>query len=335
MNIYDIAKISGVSIATVSRVINGSQGVTENTRLKVLDAIKSTGYRPSHIAKSLSKSKSHVVGVMMPGVNHYFSQRIDGILKVLRDKGYSLMITTNDPKRHSTLEDMANFNLLFEKRVDGIIFFPTFVEDKHVKKINELSQKMSIVITDMEIEGVDLNYVLQDSTEPTKEVMAYLISLGHQHIGFINGLDYDVEHNERLKIYWSMLKEAGIEPSLDDILQGGYSIESGYEKMKAYLQAHDRTKLPTAFVSANDNMAIGAMRAIQEVGLQIPKDMAVIGYDDIDFSKYTTPPLSTVRIDQFKMGEQAAQILIEDIEYGERPYEKWIANYELIVREST
>ncbi len=333
MNIYDIAKMADVSIATVSRVMNERPGVSEKARKKVLKVIEETNFRPNQIAKSLTNQKTNIIGIVMPGVNNYFSDRIDAINKVCKQRGYSLMITANYKDSNSTEEDIDNFNLLFEKRVDGIIYFPTNVMQEHIDTIKRIRKKLPIVITDKEVEGVKLPCVIQDFIKPTREVMRYLIQTGHKRIAFINGLSYDLPNNERLHIYEKELEKAGIVVDQDLVEEGAYSVEAGYFAM---LNILDRTEdKPTAVFAGNDHMAIGAIKALKEKGYKLPEDVAVVGYDDIEFAKYVSPSLTTIRVNQYTMGKLAATMVIDLIEGHLNDYHKMTMDYEFILRDST
>lgn len=333
MNIYDIAKMADVSIATVSRVMNNRPGVSDKARSKVMKVVEETNFRPNQIAKSLTNQKTNVIGIVMPGINNYFSDRIDAINKVCKQRGYSLMITANYKDSNSTEEDIDNFNLLFEKRVDGIIYFPTNVMKEHIEVIQRIRKKIPVVITDKEIEALKLPCVLQDFVRPAKEVMKYLIQKGHTRIAFIHGLSYDLPNVERKKVYQQALTVAGIELDEQLIEEGAYSVESGYHAMNTILERTSNN--PTAVFAGNDHMAIGAIKALREKGYDVPSDVAVVGYDDIEFAKYVNPSLTTIRVNQYNMGKLAATMVIDLVEGHINEYHKMTMDYEFILRDST
>lgn len=315
MNIYDIAKLSGVSIATVSRVINNKPGVSEKAKARVLKTIEDHNFIPSQLAKSLANNKTYVIGIVMPGINYYYGHRIDAIHEVASEHGYSLMIMANHREANIIDEDIKNFNLLIEKRVDGIIYFPTHVSQEHYELLKRIQHNMPMVITDREIMDVDVPYVLQDAGEPTRKITEHLLSLGHQVIGYINGLSYDTVNNERFDSFRNTMVASGRGFQEHLVEVGDFSLESGYRAMKSLLwKRSDNMERPmTAVFASNDNMAIGAMRAIIDSGLRVPEDISVVGYDGIDYGQFSNPKLTTVKVDQYKVGEMAAQTLVDTI----------------------
>lgn len=332
MNIYDIAQLSGVSIATVSRVLNNKPGVSEESRNRVLAAVDETNFIPNQLAKSLANKKSYVIGIVMPGINNYFSQRIDAIHKVCKDEGYSLMITANYRNTNSIEDDIGNFNLLIEKRVDGIIYFPTHVSEAHIELLKRLKGTVPMVVTDSEIDEVNIPCVVQESTKPTEEIMHYLINGGHRSIGFINGLSYDKVNNKRYETFRSCLKDSGIEFDESFLEVGNFSLESGYQGMNRLLyKMKEEGKALTAVFAANDNMAMGAIRAINDASLKVPEDISVIGYDGIEFGQYYCPTLTTVRINQYKIGQMAAESIMEQIEHKQVKNRKVVMDYEVLI----
>ena len=333
MNIYDIAKMADVSIATVSRVINNKPGVSDKAKAKVMAVLGETGFRPNEIAKSLTRQKTNVIGLVMPGVSNYFSDRIDAINKVCKQRGYSLMITANYKDSNSTQEDVDNFNLLFEKRVDGIIYFPTNVMQEHIQVINRIREQVPVVVTDKELEGITLPCVVQDFSKPMREVMNLLIRQGHERIAFINGLSYDKPNDERQRIYISALEKAGIGFRDGLVREGAYSVEAGQAAMTSILESSKEK--PTAVVTANDLMAIGAMNVLRAQGLRIPQDMTVVGYDDIEIARYLTPALTTVRVNQYDMGKIAATMVIDLVEGNINEGHKVVMDHELILRDTS
>jgi DNA-binding LacI/PurR family transcriptional regulator len=217
--------------------------------------------------------------------------------------------------------------------VDGIIYFPTNVMQEHIDVIKRIRKKMPVVITDKEIRDLRLPCVIQDFISPTQKVVEYFIQKKHEKIAFIKGSSYDRSNAARLNAYRTSLEEAGLTYDDDLVAEGAYSVDSGYEAMKEIiLRCKD---MPTAVFAANDHMAIGAMKALKEKSVKIPTKIEVIGYDDIEFAKYVTPSLSTVRVDQYVMGKLAATMLIDLIEGDLKDHHEMTMGFEFIHREST
>jgi len=336
MNIYDIAKLSGVSIATVSRVLNNKPGVSIEARNSVMSVVEKNNFIPNQLAKSLANKKSYVVGIVMPGINHYFSHRVDAINKVLKEEGYSLMITANYKDYNSIDDDIWNFNLLIEKRVDGIIYFPTHVSEKHIELLHRIEKKIPIVVTDSEIDGIGISSVIQDSYTSTLELMNYLIKGGHHTIGFINGLSYDKVNLGRFNAYRDSLEASDIFFDEKLVVYGHYSLESGYSSMKKLLEQQlDKDDKITAVFAANDSMAMGAINYLHEIGLRVPEDISVVGYDGIEFGQFFIPSLTTIRYNQYLMGQKAAEVLIDQIEKRTTKRTVTSMEYELIIGKSS
>lgn len=333
MNIYDIAKLSGVSIATVSRVLNNKKGVSDSAKARVLKTVEEHNFIPNQLAKSLANNKSYVIGIVMPGINHYFSNRIDAIHKICKEQGYSLMITANYKESNIIEEDIKNFNLLIEKRVDGIIYFPTHVSEEHYALLERIQKSIPMVITDRIIDGVDVPYVIQDAVEPTLKMTKYLLDCGHRVIGYINGLSFDQVNNDRFETFRSQMMNSGIGFNENLVEVGDFSLESGYRAMKSLLwKRADNMKYPmTAVFASNDTMAIGAIKAIYDSGLKVPEDISVVGYDGLDYGQYYSPSLTTVKVNQYALGEWAATTVLELINKQEVSMFKRVMDYELII----
>lgn len=331
MNIYDIAKLSGVSIATVSRVLNNKSGVSENARNKVLSVVEETDFVPNQLAISLANQKSNVIGLVMPGINDYFSNRIDAINKVCKEHGYSLMITSNYKDTNCIEDDLDNFNLLIEKRVDGIIYFPTHVSIPHKAFLKKIENRIPIVVTDSHIDDINMTSVIQDAMTAASEMMRYLIDGNHRNIGYINGLSYDKVNNWRFIAYKTQLEKAGIKYRDELVVEGNFSFESGYTCMKKLLK---QVKL-TAVFAANDKMAMGAIKAVVDAGLKVPEDISIVGYDGIEYGQFYNPSLTTIRVNQNELGRRAAEALIKQIENKGTPVRKIVMDYDFVLGDSS
>lgn len=205
--------------------------------------------------------------------------------------------------------------------------------DEHKEVIKRINKKVPIVITDKEIEDLSLPCVIQDFINPTKELMGHLIGAGHKRIGFIKGLSYDLPNTERQNVYERALHEAGL-PVVEELIEeSAYSVQAGYDSMLNIMKRV--SEVPSAVLVGNDHMAIGAIKALKENGYQVPGDVSVVGYDDIEFAKYVSPSLTTIKVDQYAMGKIAATMVIDLIEGHIKSDLKMTMDYKMIIREST
>lgn len=323
--------MTGVSIATVSRVLNNKPGVNEALRKKIQSVIDETGFRPNRLARELTNKKTNVIGVVVPGIDSFFGPRLDAINQVCSSEGYSIMITGNLCSKDWIKKEVDNLNLLYEKQVDGIIYFASKVTEKHLEILKYISKKTPIIVIDKNIDELDLPCIIQDDYHGAKKALQHLINNGHKKIAFIKGNCNDASI-ERTKAYMDLVKDNKIELNENYIRQGDYSIKSGYAQMSELLDTV--TDIPTAVFASNDNMAIGAMKAIQERGFKIPDDISVIGFDDIEISGYVYPSLTTVKQDHHELGRQAAKTIIDIIENKCECIKKITLDQKLILRNS-
>ncbi len=336
----DIAESVGVTPMTVSRVINESGYVSDETREKVLQAVKEMNYRRNGFARNLKRQFTETVGLVLGDIsNPYSTELARAVRETLINKGFNLFICISE---HSAKEDIVAFESLANHSVDGIIVATRSNEggDKYLKGIVESNIPVVVIGRDFQHEYVD--FVSPDNLKGGFEATQHLIDLGHKRIGFIGASLKGGSSLKRLQGYLKALKQHDIE--IDErLITGrdedvsevpGYSTEEiGFEGMKRLLSLLNP---PTAVFARNDFTAIGAMSAIKEAGLNIPEDIAIVGFDDISLAMRTSPPLTTVRQQMRLEGQLAAEMLLERIEGKEkRSRRERILNCELIVREST
>ncbi len=336
----DIADSVGVASMTVSRVINGTGYVSEETREKVLKAANELNYRRNGLARNLKRQFTETVGLVLGDIsNPYSTELARAVRKTLLDRGFSLFICISE---HSAKEDIVAFESLVNHSVDGIIIATRSNDggDKYLRGIVESNVPVVVIGRDFQHEDVD--FVSPDNLKGGFEATQHLIDLGHRRIGFIGANLKGGSSLKRLQGYLSALKKHNIE--IDERLVTGrnedvsevpgYSTEEiGFEGMNRLLSLPDP---PTAVFARNDFTAIGAMSAINDAGLRIPEDIAIVGFDDISLAIRTSPPLTTVRQPMRLEGQLAAEMLLERIESSEKiSRRERILNCELIVREST
>ncbi len=325
--ILDIARKANVSITTVSRVINNSpHKVNPITREKVLRVIKELDYRPNAIAKSLINKKTMSIGVIIPDIsNPYYAEIVRGIQDLADQKGYTVILQNTDRRQDRIIKYIY---LLREKSADGIIFSGGTIHEPDVLKALKPLQDHVVVIGRHK---VNFPSVRVDNINGAIKATQHLIDLGHKDILFIGGPDKSTTAKDRLKGYLKALKNSGYQDFKKWIRKGDFTITSGYILTKEILLQKTR---PTAIFAANDQMAFGAIKAIKEKGLKIPKDIAVVGFDNLPLSLYIDPPLTTVEIPMYDLGYSAMEILINLLSKNKTKKIK-LFKTRLIIREST
>lgn len=324
MTIRDVAKRAGVSDATVSLVLNDHVGrVSQMTREKVLDAVKALDYTPNSIARSLAGRATRTIGLVVSDVVRApFSSAIKGVEASAMRFGYQVMLCNmnGDSKRLARATDA-----LIENRVDGIVFALSSRIHPELPVSRLLRQNVPFALVNHTLDIDDIPSVLIDNASGTRELTRQLIELGHRRIGClhlpVDGGDAIKAAEERLNGYMTALSEKGVSPNPSIIREGAWGEVHGeavgYRLAYELLSTPDR---PTALVCCNDYMAIGAIRACEKLGLIVPRDVAVVGHDNVPGSAYVTPALTTVEQPMTEAGKRATHILAHMIRQraGER-----------------
>ena len=329
MTIKEIAKLAGVSTATVSRVINGDLSVKKDTRANVEKIIQKTNYRPNLMARELVKKKTNIFGLMMPRFDGWYSQRVEAILDVCSRNKYGVMIASGLAKYE---EEMENLNLLAKQRVEGIIYSAARITPRHREIIAQIIERIPMVLVDQAIDELNVPAILQDNYRGAQKAMRHLLECGHRRIAFIAPPQDDIEAEKRTAAFYDAMRAEGLDVPEGHFQRGDFSIPSGSQGMERILEGGDPT--PTAVFAANDNMAIGAIDCLIRRGLRVPQDVSVMGFDDIAMARHFLPALTTVHQDQVAMGTQAAELIIEYKKYKKVRLKKIILEPELIVRDS-
>ncbi len=308
VTIHDVAREAGVSLKTVSRVVNNESQVSLETRIKVEQAIAKLGYQPNNIARSLRKSKTNTVGYIIPDISNQFFGLIGRTIeRILRRKGYSLIIssTNNDPKN-----EIESLGLFASQKVDGIIL-ATLGETKEFIKSYLHKFEIPIVAIDNKLSGLDLDLVLHDNHRGSYILARHLIEHGHQYIAFISGPLDQTSGELRFQGYRRALEESGIDYRESLVRIGDWQIKSGYDLVLDLLE--DNVYFTSVF-AANFYMALGCLRALKKRGLRVPKDVAIVSFDNLDFAEFVDPPLTTLRRVEHKIGVMATKLLLKRIE---------------------
>lgn len=315
VTIRDVARRAGVSIATVSRVVNNLHKGNPKVKQQVLEAISSLGYRPNPSARQLAKRTSESMGFVMHSlipIKTYFGDILLGAEEEAQAIKYHLYFSKT---YHSVgvLSDHAPHGGLFEESVDGIIYAGEIPQD-FLKQVQQLA--IPLVVVNAAVEGVE--HVMCDNFESSYKAVNYLIGLGHQKIACIGCIDETVSSiEERVDGYRQALRDAEIAFDERFFDRGNTTMEDGYRVVKKFLSYPDR---PTAIFGTTDEMAVGAIGGAKEMGLRVPQDMSVIGVNNLEIAEMCNPPLTTIRIHRKEMGRVAVRKLLELMQNpGKRP----------------
>ena len=326
--IKDVAARAGVSFTTVSHVVNNTRPVSSEVRAKVEAAIRELNFVPSAVARSLKARTTSTIGVVVPNsTNPYFAEISRGIEGYFERRGYCVILGNSDDEPE---KQRKYLRVLIERRIDGLIVASAGDQDTLRDALGRTD--VPVVIVDREVPGVQADLVQIDHEEGAYMAARHLLELGHRRIACISGPSQMVVSEARVHGFIRALREASIEVEGCQVIASDYTSSGGYEAAVSLL----RNSPPTAIFAANDVMALGALRAAAERGLSVPRDLSVIGFDDIAMSRFFYPALTTVGQSILMLGERAAQTLLErvtrDVEGEAR---RIIIAPNLIVREST
>jgi LacI family transcriptional regulator len=326
--IREVAEQAGVSYATVSHVINNTRLVSQETRERVLTAMAALDYRPNALARSLRQGKTNTLGLVLPdSANPFFAEISRSIEDEAFKKGYSVFLCNTEL---DTERELFYVDVLSKKQVDGIIFVAA---GDQADSLDFLVQRnMPVVMIDRDVPNVQVDAVLSDNQLGGYLATRHLLELGHSRIACIAGSSSITPSAERLIGYRRALEEAGRPYDEQLIVRGDYHAQSGLELTHFILKLDPR---PTAIFALNDLMALGALRAAAEAGYSVPRDLAVVGYDDLELAHFTNPPLTTIAQPKKEIGAQAVNLLVERISHKSRPPSRLVLPPELIVRRST
>jgi len=327
VTIIDVAKASGVSYSTVSRVLNGFEYVKDSTRERVLAAAKDLGYVANLQARSLAGGKTNVVGLLVPGLdNGYIGEIVSGADEELFRSNYNMMLYTTH--RYQGKEE-AYVKSIYSGLTDGLLLIVPMTPVSYLEALQ--NQNFPYVLIDQSDNTGKSNIVDSTNWQGAYDAVTYLIELGHTRIAHISGSPYLQSAEDRLEGYKSALSDHNIPINDRYILEGNFYQDKGYE---VTLQLLDMDTPPTAIFAANDLSALGVMDAVRDRGLSIPADMSVIGFDDIPQAIITYPKLTTVRQSLKQMGRIAVKLLLEKLENPDTTPRRITLKTELIERES-
>lgn len=328
--IKDVAELAGVSIATVSRVINGNYPVKTSTRNKVESAINELQFTPNSLARSLIQNKTYTIGVVTPSLtNSFFPIVVTGIQQIFQNLGYHILLSDSGGEAEN---EKRHINHLIEHRVDGVIVLDPRTANIKDGFYEKISAGLPLVLVNGYHENIPLNFVINNQEEGTRKALNYLYTLGHRHIAFMRGKkshSYDLKE----EVYNEFLNENKLTPTILDI-DSGNSLETvnlSIEKVQNFFLSGQKA---TAIFNCNDWMALGCLHAANSIGKKVPKDLSVIGFDNILISEVNLPGITTVDQNMQVLGQKAADRLFALLN-GSSCTEKIFLETNLIIREST
>lgn len=302
VTIYDVAREANVSMATVSRVVNGNPNVKPSTRKKVLEAIERLGYRPNAVARGLASKKTTTVGVIIPDISSiFFAELARGIEDIATMYKYNIILSNSDQNKEKELHLL---NTMLAKQVDGILFMGGNITEEHVNEFQKSDVPIVLAATIEEnhlIPSVNIDY-----EQAAFEAVTHLLDKGHTRVAYVTGPANDPINEKKLEGYRRALEEHGIAYDEALVVEGDYSYDSGIE---AYEKIAELEEKPTAVFAGTDEMALGIIHGAQDHGVQVPEQLEVIGFDNTRLATMVRPRLTTVVQPMYDIGAVAMRLL--------------------------
>jgi len=322
-----IAAEAGVSLGTVSHVINNHSPVRSVLRRRVMEAVRNLGYQPSLLARDLRRNKTSIIGMVIPDItNPFFPAVVRGVEDVAYQNSFRLILCNTDD---DSGKEQFYLRELYSYRVAGLVLIPT--ANSHIVDLVETQANVPVICLDRCPADWDGDSVAVDNISGAFAATAHLTKLGHKTIALITGSQQLDTAAARLEGFRGAARKAKLEVAAEYIQEGRFDRLSGYEKTRILLQQRPR---PTAIVCCNDLVAIGALSGLKEAGLKCPEDVSIVGFDDIEVSELTDPPLTTVFQPGYQMGAKGAALLIKRIRGYTEPAQKIVLPTELKLRHS-
>lgn len=329
--IQDVARRAKVSAATVSRVLSNPERVSEATRERVTQAVRDTGYTINQAARSLRMKAARTILIALPDIgNPFYSNLLDAVVDEAASRGYGVLVANRFAGDATRLLN----DYFLSSRADGVLIFDGGVDISHLQVLATPDGHVPLVVSFDELPGTDVAAVLVDNLEAAERATEHLIGLGHTRIGHIIGPTRNAQPNQRLVGFRNAMRRAGLEIQPQWMYQGNYAMESGIAAAEAMLKAGP---LPSAVFSGNDEMAIGFLSTLRDAGIECPRDISVIGFDDIAIASHYYPRLTTMRQPREQIGRLGTESLIDILEGGATPGapRRITLRSDLIVRDST
>lgn len=332
ITIVDVAKACNVSVATVSRVINGNYPVKKETKEKVLKIIEELQYKPNTQARDLIKKQSSTIGVVVPSIsNMFFTNVINGIENYFEDSQYSIFLCTTE---HDKDKEISRINELICRNVAGIIVVDPGRDNVKSKYFEKIAESVPMVFVNRHSESSYISSVFNDQENGARIAINYLLSKKHKNIAFIRG-DNSYSYDIKEKVYKEMMNDINNFKEEFIVNMGhGNSIQTVNKSMEEGIKLLSSNKNITGIFACNDLMAIGIMNACKKLNIKIPTDLSIVGYDNIELSEMVEPKLTTIDQNMFSLGENAAVLLNEKIENNNEYSKSIVLSNHLIKRET-
>jgi LacI family transcriptional regulator len=312
-DIRDLAEVLGLSITTVSRVINGKAKryrISDETQKRVLQAAKQHNYVPNKLARGLKLSRTDTLGLIIPDIsNPFFADIAQSIEREARSKGYSLILCDSGEDHVLEKELIA---LLLSQKVDGIIIAPVGTDYAHI--IQTFNSGMPLIVIDRCFTDIGLPFITSDNYQGGNDAVNYLISMGHRKIACIQGIPKSMPTIERVRGYRDALINHGIHPDASLIVGDNYNTENGYRQTRILFSMEDP---PTAIFALSNLIGLGVIKAIDEMGLKIPENISLISFDEQPYSAFLGTPMTTVDQKKSEIGQLAVDVLLKYIDNKE------------------
>lgn len=330
--IQDVARYANVSTATVSRALSSPEKVSEGTRARVSEAVRVTGYTLNQAGRSLRQRTAKTILVALPDIrNPFFSSILDAIEREAAARGYGVLVL-NLYFGHETIRRLQDF--LLSNRADGLLLLDGSVDTHLLQTLAGQAGTIPIVVACEEIPNSGFHTVLTDNVDAAERATQHLIDLGHRRIGHLLGPEHNVVSRERFAGFAKALAASGLAPVPEWSFRGNFDMESGLSAAARFVSMSER---PTAIFAANDESAIGFLSGLRHHGIICPRDISVVGFDDLGVAAHYVPPLTTMRQPREALGRMAAEALIDIVEDPDAlviPL-RIVLRSELVVREST
>ena len=326
--IRDVAQKAGVSVATVSRVLNGSEAVADKTRARVERVVAKLEYWPHGAAQSLNTSRTHTLGVLLPDLHgQFFSEVIRGVDQGAREQGFQILVSSS----HADVETLMTGARAMAGRVDGLIVMAP--DEATTAGMTRVARRFPVILLNPHHPVEGCGTISVANFEGAVDIVFHLIQNGHRSIGIIKGPQGNMDAEERLRGYRHALRKSGVRPHAEFEFAGDFSEASGF---LAGLEIAKLSVRPTAVFATNDGMATGLLSALRQHGVEIPDNIAVVGFDDIPIAQFLSPGLTTVHVDAFALGKQAVQMLLGTLQAAQPAAPRHeILPVKLILRQSS